>query len=91
MKNLKTTSIIPFNTYNSEYFIVNGLYSLKQLKPIFIKFAKLDTSDLVRGATEESESIWANTNIKTIGRIRTKPQNLEHFTNFGKGFLGKGF
>lgn len=64
---------------------VNGIFTLVELKPSFIQFAKSDISDLKR-MTEERDVIWANTRIKAIGCIVVGAANKSK-SNFPKSFM----
>lgn len=52
---------------------INGIFSLKRLKPAFIQFAKTDISDLLNLKKEDVDNLYRNCNVKAIGRITPNP------------------
>lgn len=88
----KPTVVVPYKS-------VNGLYSLKQLEPVFIHFAKSDVSGIKRLSKEDYECTWGNLELgrfnlssKNVGKtkthlipdfIRNPFNNRENLTNGG--------
>lgn len=56
------------------YNLVNGMYSLKQLEPVFIHFAKSDVSGISRLSKEDYERTWGNSEL---GRFTSSSRNVE--------------
>lgn len=71
---------------NNIFSAVNGLFTLANLKPSFIQFAKSEISDLKRIRKEEGDVVWGNSQPKVIGRIVVGNANKSK-RNFPKNFI----